>query len=276
MRIRVLWFLALFLVACRPAVESNPTPSVAADTSEPTLIASLFPTETSTPTQTLPPTSTATSTATKTVPMIQITPKPDFQLCSPLAEQSLDELAEIVSDPYHPPPAGKDDRHHGTDFSYYRRKDRTTIAGETVQSMLPGKVVAAVNDRLPYGNMVLIETNRDDLPPTLISAFNIAPEEALYLLYAHFGHPPQAVVGQQVSCGDPLGEVGATGYNIVNPHLHLETRIGPAGADFSQGMAYYSTAASEIERSNYELWRTSGVFRHFDPMALIDWYLKSR
>ena len=60
-----------------------------------------------------------------------------------------------------------------------------------------------------------------------------------------------------------LGEVGATGYNIINPHLHLETRIGPAEGEFSDGMAYYDTRTTEAERSNYELWRTSGEFTPF-------------
>jgi hypothetical protein len=69
--------------------------------------------------------------------------------------------------------------------------------------------------------------------------------------------------------------VGTTGYNIVNPHLHLETRIGPQGATFLEGMKYYDTRATEAEQANYEMWRTSGYFRHFDPLDLINMYLEN-
>ena len=51
------------------------------------------------------------------------------------------------------------------------------------------------------------------------------------------------------------------------PHLHLETRLGLAGVTFD-GMAYYSTQTTPEERANYERWRTSGDFRHFDPMLI--------
>jgi murein DD-endopeptidase MepM/ murein hydrolase activator NlpD len=207
--------------------------------------------------------------------MDSATPEPVWHLCSPLAEQTIQEIPEIVSDPYSPPPPGKDDRHHGTDLAYYRRKERTTIEGEVVQAILPGKVVAVVEDRLPYGNMVMIETARDDLPSDLIAELGIAPKESLYHLYAHFRSKPLVEMGQWVDCGQALGEVGATGYNIVNAHLHLETRLGPSSADFSEGMAYYHTRTTEQERTNYELWRTSGEFRHFDPMLLIGFFLEN-
>ena len=78
-----------------------------------------------------------------------------------------------------------------------------------------------------------------------------------------------------INCGQPLGQVGATGYNIVNPHLHIETRIGKSRHFFTNGMAYYDTSTKEEERSNYELWRMSGEFRHFDPMILINEYLNN-
>jgi len=61
--------------------------------------------------------------------------------------------------------------------------------------------------------------------------------------------------------------VGMSG-NAGVPHLHIETRIGPAGARFS-GMRFYDTLATQQERDNYLLWRTSGVYRHFNPMDLL-------
>jgi murein DD-endopeptidase MepM/ murein hydrolase activator NlpD len=221
------------------------------------------------PTETLTPMSTVTNT-----PVLDTkTPIPVFEICSPLAEQTLQEIFEIVSDPYDPPPMGKDNRHQGTDLSYYRRKDRNTIEGETVQSMFAGRVVAVVKDQLPYGNMVIIETVRNDLLPEIVEKFGFVENESLYVLYAHFRNPPIIGLGETINCGQPLGEVGATGYNIVNPHLHIETRIGKSRYIFLDGMAYYDTSTNENERSSYELWRMSGEFRHFDPMSLINEYL---
>ena len=136
--------------------------------------------------------------------------------------------------------------------------------------------MAVVQDQFPYGNMVIVETGSRSLPSEIKVQFGIAENESLYILYAHFRNPPLVALGDQVECGQALGEVGATGYNIVNPHLHLETRIGPPGIMLSEGMMYYDTRATEAERANYELWRTSGVFRHFDPMALIENYLEKQ
>ena len=185
----------------------------------------------------------------------------------------MQEIFEIVSDPYDPPPMGKDNRHQGTDFSYYRRRDRNTIEGEAVQSMFAGRVVAVVKDRPPYGNMVIIETAPDDLLTEIVNKYSFGENESLYVLYAHFRYPPIVSLGETINCGQPLGEVGATGYNIVNPHLHIETRIGISTYLFLDGMAYYDTSTNEDERSSYELWRMSGEFRHFDPMRLINDYL---
>jgi murein DD-endopeptidase MepM/ murein hydrolase activator NlpD len=271
MRFRLAFLLLVFLCsACTPAVEPRlPTSTVVPPTATFTLVPV---SKTPTPTQTVIP----SFTATKRTPNDTLTPEPVLQICSPLAGETLDELFEIVTDPYNPPRPGKDDRHHGTDFSYYRRKDRTTIAGEVIQAIFSGKVVAVVSNRLPYGNMVIVETVGAELPAELADVLGVASDESLYHLYAHFEQNPQVTLGQWIDCGQPLGQVGATGYNIVNPHLHLETRLGPSGADFSVGMAYYSTAASEQERSNYELWRTSGAYRHFDPMILMDWYLQNQ
>lgn len=194
-------------------------------------------------------------------------------LCSPLQHETILTIAEIIGDPYNPPPPGRDERHHGVDFSYYQHAGRDTIEGEGVQAILPGEVVARIADRLPYGNMVILETPAERLPAELITYFGIQAGESLYHLYAHMQAPPLVELGEQVSCGQALGTVGMSGYNIANAHLHLETRIGPAGVQFS-GMAYYTTSASVEEMENYERWRTSGEFRHFDPMQLFAWVLQ--
>lgn len=204
------------------------------------------------------------------------TPSPtqeNFQLCSPLAWESIPELFEIVSDPYHPPPPNRaEERHHGVDFSHYTRKNRQSIEGEPVQSILDGKVASAIQDRPPYGNLVIIETPGDQLPQALRQQFGIGRGQSLYVLYAHLASSPPVSLGNPIFCGQEIGEVGASGYNIVNAHLHLETRIGPSSSVFPS-MAFYTTSASPAEMENYVRWRTGGEFVHFDPMSLFQWYL---
>ena len=270
LRLFIFVTMGVALSACSTAEVAAPTATSVAVTATVT-VPPPSPTETSLPPKTPEPPVTETAPIPTGTPTI----KPVLELCSPLAEQTLQELPEIISDPYNPPPPGKDDRHHGTDFAYYRRKDRLTNEGEIVQALIPGQVIAVVQDQLPYGNMIIIETEGSVLPLEIREQFGIAENESLYILYAHFGDSPLVALGDQVDCGQPLGEVGATGYNIVNPHLHLEIRIGPAGAVFTAGMAYYDTRTTEEERANYELWRTSGEFRHFDPMSLIHTYLEN-
>jgi murein DD-endopeptidase MepM/ murein hydrolase activator NlpD len=195
---------------------------------------------------------------------------PAVRICSPLAEHQLNELVAIVSDPYHPPPMGKDDRHQGVDFSYYRQSGRATIEGEGVQSVLAGRVAAAIRDSFPFGNLVIVETAQDHLPDDLLQALKPAQGQSLYVLYAHLEGPPLVQVGDPVQACQALGAVGKSG-NAGVAHLHLETRFGPADRVFS-GMAYYTSQASQQERDNYVLWRMSGVFQHFDPMILLGGY----
>jgi len=195
------------------------------------------------------------------------TPTPDsVELCSPLHDHLIQELQEFVSAPYDPPPPGKEQRHHGVDFSYYQRGERQSIQGVGVQSVLPGVVAAAISESFPYGNFVIIETPFTDVPSETREQLEIKEGESLYLLYAHMEDSPLVNLGDRVAACQLLGSVGKSG-NAGIPHLHLEARTGPSGAVF-EAMAYYTTRTTEEERSNYELWRTSGEFVHFDPMLL--------
>ena len=253
--------ILLLAAACQSASMATPTSSPEAPTP---VRHTLTPTALPEP----PATAAATATARESEPAPTHTATPvAFQVCSPLAEETIPELWEILSDPYNPPPPGRDERHQGVDFSYWRRGERSTIEGEGIQSILPGVVAAAIIDRLPYGNMVMIETPADMLPLEIIDALGMEAGESLYHLYAHMQNPPQVSLGEAVVCGQALGMVGMSGYNVVNPHLHLETRLGPAGAVF-ESMAFYDTGATIQEMDTYRLWRTSGTFRHFDPMTL--------
>jgi murein DD-endopeptidase MepM/ murein hydrolase activator NlpD len=253
-------FLVLALAGCRTVAISTPT-------SQSTPLT--LPAQTLVPTVTsrVPPvgeTQTPTALPSPTPNPIDL---PD--LCSPLAEHQLVELSAIVSSPYDPPPMGKDDRHQGVDFAYYNQGGRASILGEGVQAILAGRVVLAMADRLPYGNMVLLETPQSDLPPGLAEQLGIGSGESLYHLYAHFQNEPQVQTGDWVVCGQFLGQVGMSGYNIPVAHLHLETRIGPAAAEIGP-MVFYDTQASQAEMDTYRLWRMSGTFRHFNPMIIFE------
>lgn len=190
-----------------------------------------------------------------------------FEICSPLSIHSLEELPEIISDPYHPPPTGKEERHQGVDFSYYRRGDRLSIRGVGVQSVLAGRVAMALSETFPYGNVVIVESPRDLLPANQSRDLGVGIGESLYILYAHFENSPEVRSGQEIAACQPLGEVGLSG-NAGVPHLHIETRIGPSGTEF-HGMRFYDTHATQEEKDTYLLWRINGVYRHFNPMDLL-------
>ena len=187
-------------------------------------------------------------------------------MCSPLPLHPLEELPTIIGDPYKPPPPGKEERHHGIDFGYWHYKDRDSMLGEPLQAVLSGKVAASIVDRYPYGNMVMIETKAEDLPPEVAELIKILPGESLYILFAHMNKSPLVNLGETVKSCQLLGEVGMSG-NTDIPHLHMETRLGPAGAIF-ESMRFYDTHATQEEMDNYVRWRTGGEFRHFDPMRL--------
>lgn len=204
------------------------------------------------------------------IPGITATPTaPDLSenICSPLAQNPLSDLPKIVSDPYRPPPPGHEERHHGVDFNYYRRKGRLSIKGEGVQAVLGGRVAAAISDKYPYGNLIIIETSSPALPEQWIKDLKMKSGESIYTLYAHLEDAPKLKPGEAVTRCQQINTVGMTG-NAIMPHLHLEMRIGPAGFTFTS-MSYYDLKATLQEKQTYKLWRTSGKFRHFNPMDLL-------
>ena len=212
----------------------------------------------------------ATSTTEAARPTSTSIPEPPPVICSPLPWHPLDELLQIVSDPYNPPRPGREERHHGVDFGYYHFGDRDTMQGEPVQFVFAGQVASVLDNLYPYGNMVMVETSPEALTPGLLGRLEtvgLQPGESLYLLYAHLNGPPQFSLGDQVGTCQALGEVGLSG-NTDIPHLHLEMRLGPAGSVF-ESMRYYDTRATLKELETYELWRTSGTYRHFDPLLLL-------
>jgi murein DD-endopeptidase MepM/ murein hydrolase activator NlpD len=245
------------------------------------------------PTFTVQPSFTTEPTDTPVPPTE--TPCLQTQICSPLEGEALSELPEIITQPFKPPRAGQDvenDDHHGIDFAFYRRKDMLSIDGLPILSVLDGEIVTIINDKYPYGNALIIETpldsislilldqlNLPSIQPTVVPdpKFNWSPGElpfqlsetskSLYICYAHLKYPTDVNVGDKVSCGQQIGQVGNTG-DSSNPHLHFETRIGPSGARF-ESMAYYTAQSTQSERYNYVVWRVSNMFQLFDPMVLL-------
>lgn len=227
------------------------------------------------------PTKTATASATsppiRTPTRLPVTPspppsntatqKPPFKICSPLEIHPIEVLPKIISDPYRPPPAGRDERHHGVDFSHYLFGGLTTIQGVVVQSVMPGVTAASISDSFPYGNIAIIETHYIDLPDYLTLSLQIKPGESLYTLYAHLEQTPIFALDEYIPACYPFGSVGKSG-NAGVTHLHLETRIGRSGVRFPV-MSYYLKDSTPEEEEYYILWRTSGEFRHFDPMELL-------
>ncbi len=277
--------LTLFLIlavstCCNPIPGAAPDQSVHIDTTDllnlsPTVQATdqILALKRSTKTATVTPISKPTRTPTRLpdtpspLPSNTPTPKPPFKICSPLEIHSLEVLPKIISDPYRPPPAGRDERHHGVDFSHYLFGGLTTIRGVVVQSVMPGVAAAAISDSFPFGNFTIMETPFIDLPDSLTVRLQIKPGESLYILYAHLEQPPMVVLGEYIPACHPLGSVGKSG-NAGVTHLHLETRIGTSGVHFPV-MSNYLEDTTPEEEQNYVLWRTSGEFRHFDPMDLL-------
>jgi murein DD-endopeptidase MepM/ murein hydrolase activator NlpD len=218
---------------------------------------------------------TITDDASKLNKLNSTTSPQMFEVCSPLSGEEIEQLWEIISDPYNPPPPGQDERHQGVDFSYYRRDGRLGIEGEEILSILSGIVVAKINNRLPYGNMVIIETPGEYLPVVLQKALKINNGDSLYHLYAHMKEESDLNLLDEIVCGQTIGVVGSTGYNIVNAHLHLETRIGPQDVIFDS-MVYYDTNATLVEMDNYRRWRTGGEFVHLNPMILFQFFLDTQ
>lgn len=240
----------LLLVAC-----AAPAPT-------PTLTASPQPSATSTP---LPsPTATLTPSAT---------PIPVTAICSPLAEHALTDLRKYLTQPLILPQGeNKETGHHGVDFAYYRRDGvGGHIDGTPIQPVLNG-FMAGLGYNPVYGNYLIIETPGEWLPPDAATLYELQPGESLYLLYAHMQEPAPFEIHEPLDCGQVIGAVGNSGdsYFVSDPHLHLETRVGPSGI-FIEPMSFYDTQATEAEKAEYMKWRTSDTFELFDPMPLLDY-----
>lgn len=276
MRKFVFLLLIVILSGCRPAgVTSTVLPA--------TVTATAAPTQTTQPSPTPSPT------------LIPPSPTPTeepFAVCSPLEEETFDSLPLILVNPLVEPYAwGTDFGHPGLDFAYYQRDDRESIEGIEIYAIMAGHVALILDDLYPYGYAIVIETPLaslpEDLQASLLADYQPVPEDleyqyncpnvptptltgeySLYHLYAHQQVRPEFELGEEIACGQLLGNVGNSGWSS-NPHLHLETRIGPSGLEITT-MAHYETTATEEQLSNYCLWRSSGYYQIVDPFTLFE------
>lgn len=222
-----------FIVAILP---KSPTPTSTA--TRPATI-TLAPTRTATLTRTpIPPSDTPTlvpptspngtpskATASKT-PLPAPTPRPivtHFMVGRPVAP-SADSNSPSRWYYYGTTQGGEYVVHHGEEF--------VNRSGTPLYAVADGTVVTAGNDIQPicgsdgktvcgeqiypkkgfYGNLVVIK---------LAQSYKGQPVFALY------GHMSQitVAVGDNVTLGDPIGEVGASGI-ADGPHVHFEIRVG--------------------------------------------------
>lgn len=275
------------LAACAPAPAAAPTPPG----STPQAILAPTPSLTS-PTLT----SADTTPADTAVPNLTGTPPPEtaasFYVCSPLEDLAIPDLYELAKNPFVAPRPGQDNGHHGADFAYYSLKDHPQMQGTRVFAVLEGVVAAVLPDQRPYGHAVILETPVDQLAPGFLENLGLTLQptpqpadirltcpdtgfsskllnksQSLYLLYAHLNSAPPVVIDQPVACGQEIGQVGTSGAS-VNPHLHLETRLGPSGARFTSLFHYDNRATSE-QMDSYCTWRVRGIFQAFDPLVLL-------
>jgi len=277
--------ISVVLIALALAGCTTPPVSTAAPESTFTLA---LPTATITPTPSFTPQPTLTPTTTPISLISSVT-----GICSPLSGIELGDLHSIISQGFKSPTAFQDDGHPAVDLAFFTFQGLPSMLGIPVQSILPGKVVMVIEDRFPYGSMILVETplewfSEGILPlnsvPTPIPAENIelfnpcesdplyesmaqvqmsTESRSLYVLYSHLLEEPAFEAGEMVSCGEIIGAVGLTG-NTVAEHLHLEVRIGPSDARFNT-FAMYQPDATVEERYNYCTWSTSGRFQPIDP-----------
>lgn len=210
----------------------------------------------------------------ETVPSKDLTRSPNLQagsanpeVCSPLAGLPRSWLPEIISQPYSAARNGRDDGHPGLDLAFYHWRGHQDIRDWPVQAVLAGRVSLVAEDRPPFGNLVLVESAIEEIPTFLLPRFEPGNGQSVYILYAHLAEPSPLSPGDRLACGDPLGRVGNTGFSGA-PHLHLEGRLGPAGAALAP-LAYYDTRTTPEEREAYRRWRMSGEFEAFDPLPLL-------
>lgn len=277
----------VLLSGCNTPVRKPPTEPIPTSSQSPT----------SQPSSTPQPSLTVTQTNLPSSPTLSIA---DL-ICSPFDSIPISQLTETISNPFTPPEPGSDKPHQGVDYAILDPDTRIALDGFPVNAIMAGKVSAVIQNRFPYGNAVIIETPLQgstlirlratalpspppDFPTNLSltcpqltpsigrtqsapSGSTLSDDSSIYVLYAHLRDPIQVEPGDTIQCGEFLNVIGMSG-NALNPHLHLEIRVGPTGKQFNS-LAHYDTSATIPEMTNYCLWRVSGLFQLANPMSLL-------
>ncbi len=102
--------------------------------------------------------------------------------------------------------------HHGVEFQNPQGTRAVAAAnGTVVVAGTDAEIVYGVRTNF-YGNLVILELDKE------------YRGQPVFILYAHLSSIAVSV-GETVSTGEPLGEVGMTG-GAFGPHLHFEVRVG--------------------------------------------------
>lgn len=99
--------------------------------------------------------------------------------------------------------------------AFHKGIDIAGNIGDTVSAAIDGKVIYAQYNDGGYGNLIILEH-----------------ADNMLTYYAHLSHIG-AEVGEQVTKGDKIGEVGNTGFS-TGPHLHFELRVNNNPVDPSK------------------------------------------
>jgi len=156
------------------------------------------------------PTSTSTSTPTPTPTKTPGPPQDHYWLERPIGPEGQVQVSRFY--PYGTTAGGRYFLHHGVDIE--------NPSGTPVLAVASGTVIVAGTDQAEvyglqpdfYGQLVVVQLARE---------FH---EQPVFVLYGHLSLVT-ARVGQRVTTGDVLGEVGMTGV-AIGPHLHFEVRVG--------------------------------------------------
>jgi methionine-rich copper-binding protein CopC len=121
-----------------------------------------------------------------------------------------------------------------------------TDLGDPVYAISNGTVVErGVDDA--FGNYLII---RHDLP-TAITVDGITTS-TVYSLYGHFQNPSLVHVGDVVSMGQQIGNIGYTGMADGNAHVHLEIRLGyGAGYTNMDGYSFTPSPAGWVDPTDF-------------------------
>lgn len=140
---------------------------------------------------------------------------------------------------------GRNDNHTGIDYG--------ATEGTNIPAAVDGEVwYVGENTTSAYGNTVILRHTRED-------------DIAFYTLYAHMNGVPDLRLGQQISAGDNIGQVGNSGLNEdEGHHLHFELltppedvaprRTGGGGRIGIQPDTYRS------DPNSFDNWPESGVY----------------